>query len=119
MELLIIETLLWIGFGFLLWAMRESMSRIEQEVESRVPRPAARPATNPLPCDQPQKLIGPIGRYDGQTIHEYVIIDGRGYQFDHVCPAGSSVPASGKQRWVAPGLVYVECTLPVTAPSAV
>lgn len=117
MELLIIEMLLWIGFGFLLWAMRESLIRIEQEVESRVPRHASRSA-HALPTgDQPQRLIGPIGRYDGQIIHEYAIIDGRGYRFDHVCPVGSSMPATGSRRWVSPGLVYVECALPVTAPS--
>lgn len=119
MELLIIETLLWIGFGFLLWAMRESLTRIEQEVEARVHSPASRDVPTTPPGGQPQRLIGPIGRYDGQTIHEYVVIDGRGYRFDHVCPAGSSVPASGDRRWVSPGLVYVECALPVTALSTV
>ncbi len=116
MELLIIEMLLWIGFAFLLWAMRESLMRIEQEVESRSLRLSARPAAVPS-GEQPQRLISPIGRYDGHTIHEYVIINGRGYRFDHICPAGSSVPASGSRRWVAPGLVYVECALPVIAPS--
>lgn len=117
MELLIIEMLLWIGFGFLLWAMQESLSRIEQEVESRAPRPARHAAAVLPPCGQPETRIGPIGRYDGQTIHEYVIIDGRGYRFDHVCPAGACVPDAGGRQWVAPGLVYVECALPVTVPS--
>ncbi len=119
MELLIIEMLLWIGFAFLLWAMRESLMRIEQEVESRGIRAANRRASvaEIPPADQPQRLIGPIGRYDGHTIHEYAVINGRGYRFDHVCPSGSSLPASGDRRWVAPGLVYVECTLPFTAPS--
>ena len=41
MELLIIEMLLWIGFGFLLWAMRER--------KSSPASPAMLPAP-PMPC---------------------------------------------------------------------
>ncbi len=41
MEILIIEMLLWVGFVFLLWAMRESLIRIEEDIASRAAAAAA------------------------------------------------------------------------------
>lgn len=119
MELLIIEILLWIGFGFLLWAMHESLMQIEEEVEGRTPRFTVGPLSQEVLYRQPQLLIDPIGQYRGQTIHDYAIIDGRRYRFDHVCQQAGARRLPGGQRWVAPGLVYVECAAPVIATSGV
>lgn len=113
MEILIIEMLLWVGFVFLLWAMRESLIRIEEDIASRAAAAAA-PAPRP---SQPQSLTDPIGLYQGQTIHGFAVIDGRHYRFDHVCPIQHSDGLPGDARWVAPGLVYIECALPFTARS--
>ncbi len=114
MELLIIEVLLWIGFVFLLWAMRESLIRIEHDIEFR--QPDATAPARPGPC-QPQSLTDPIGQYHGQIIHEYAVIDGRQYRFDHVCPTPKRGSLPDDARWIAPGLVYIECALPFTARS--
>lgn len=119
MELLIIEILLWIGFGFLLWAMHQSLMQIEEEVEDRTTRCTVSPVSPEAPFRQPQLLIDPIGQYHGQTIHDYAIIDGRRYRFDHVCQQAGAKRLPSGQRWVAPGLVYVECAAPVIATSGV
>ncbi len=125
MELLIIETLLWIGFGFLLWAMRDSLTRIEREVElcegrwraAHLPQLERTPTRFPLP----QRLLDPIGQYRGQPIHDYAIIEGRRYRFAYVCAPPESLTTvcdHPGHQWVAPGLVYVECAAPLTGPSA-
>ncbi len=121
MELLIIEALLWIGFGFLLWAMHDSMAHIEREVEFRGGR--GRPSRAPRPGPHfapllPQQLFDPIGCYLGQTIYDYALIDGRRYRFTHICALPEALKLTRQQQWIPPGLVYTECALPVTAPSA-
>jgi hypothetical protein len=61
----------------------------------------------------PQRLIDPIGHYLDQQIYRYAIIDGRHYRFDHVCSKEMATRLMETQRWVAPGLVYVEAPLPI------
>ncbi len=112
MDFLVIEMLLWVGFALLIWALRESLIRIEAECELRGPPPAAAAVRRPAEVSKPQRLIDPIGQYRGRAIHEYAIIDGRPYRFAHVCPWNQSGKLPGDQRWVSPGLVYVECSAP-------
>lgn len=113
MDFLIIEILLWVGFALLIWALRESLSRIETEFELRGPPPATSPTRRPAEVSKPQQLIEPIGQYRGRPIHDYAIIEGRPYRFAHICPWGQSANLRGDQRWVSPGLVYVACAAPV------
>lgn len=113
MDFLVIEILLWVGFALLIWALRESLHHIETEFELRgPPRAALSPSRRPAEASRPQQLIDPIGAYRGRVIHDYAIIDGRPYRFAHVCPWSQSNRLSGDQRWVSPGLVYVECSTP-------
>ena len=108
MDIALIEFLLWIGFGILLWAIRESMNGVELELKGPPPAPAA--LRKPLlKASKPQQLIEPIGRYKDRPIHEYAIIEGQTYRFDHICTQLQANESSPNQRWVAPGLVYVPC----------
>ena len=105
--------------------MRDSLANIEREAELRerqwrnaqLALQHGRTGRYPVP----QRLLNPIGRYDGQPIHEFAIIDGRQYRFAHVCPT-PELPSSSRDcahyQWIAPGLVYVECAASVTEPSA-
>lgn len=113
MNFLAIEILLWVGFALLIWALRESLSRIETEFELRGPPPGSPPAPRPAEVSKPQQLLDPIGQYRGRVIHDYAIIDGRPYRFAHVCPWNQTARLPRSQRWVSPGLVYVECAAPV------
>lgn len=110
MEIAIIEIVLWLGFGLLLWALRESLNSVEIELHGP---PPARPARQPLPpASKPQQLFEPIGRYADRIIHDFAVIDGRAYRFECVCPRREATRLERHQRWVAPGLVYAECALP-------
>lgn len=113
MNFLVIEILLWVGFALLIWALRESLSRIEAEFELRGPPPPDPPAPRPAVASKPQQLLDPIGQYRGRVIHDYAIIDGRPYRFAHVCPWNQTSRLPKGQRWVSPGLVYTECSVPV------
>ena len=110
MEIAIIEIVLWLGFGLLLWALRESLNNVEIELHG--PPPYRREATSLPPASRPQQLFEPIGRYADRIIHEFAVIDGRGYRFECVCPRRDATRLEKHQRWVAPGLVYAECALP-------
>jgi hypothetical protein len=110
MEIAIIEIVLWLGFGLLIWALRESLNGVEIELHG--PPPAARAKVPLPPASRPQQLFEPIGRYADRIIHEFAVIDGRGYRFESVCPRREARRIEGHQRWVAPGLVYAECALP-------
>lgn len=110
MSLMIVEMLLWIGFGLVLWAMREDLMQAESRLRPPAPLLPGRTPNAPAPqMSQPQQIADPIGQYRGRTIHDYAVIDGRQYRFAHVCPCGPAERLAGNQRWVSPGLVYVEC----------
>jgi hypothetical protein len=119
MDFLLIEILLWVGFALLIWALREGLSQLETEFELHGPPPAIPPVRRPAEVSKPQKLLQPIGQYRGRVIHDYAIIDGRSYRFAHVCPWGQSGKLPTDQRWISPGLVYVECLRPAITESAV
>jgi hypothetical protein len=111
LDIALIEFLLWIGFGVLLWAIRESMNSVELELKGPPPPPPSPSLRKPLlRASKPQQLIEPIGRYKDRPIHEYAIIEGQTYRFDHICTQLLASDTAPNQRWVAPGLVYVPCT---------
>lgn len=112
MDFLIVEILLWLGFALLIWALRDSLIQIENEFELRAPPTSSLQAARPANASRPQQLIDPIGHYRGRTIHDYAIIDGRPYRFAYVCPWTQSASLDNEQRWISPGLVYVECAVP-------
>jgi hypothetical protein len=114
MELIAIDLILWLGFGLLLWALKDSFKNIQSDL--RHYRQPLRPRAE-LKCDAivtPQRLIDPIGQYLDQPIYRHAIIDGRHYRFDHVCSKEMVTRLTETQRWIAPGLVYVEAPLPMT-----
>ncbi len=115
MEIAIIEILLWLGFGLLLWALRESLNSVEVELTAA---PPVRRRTPLPPPSNPQTRVGPIGRYADSPIHEFAIIEGRTYRFECVCPRRDSNRLACHQRWVPPGLVYAECALPSLQPGS-
>lgn len=111
MSLMIVEMLLWIGFGLVLWAMRDDLMQTESELRSSLTSlPGKDQRSASAEASQPQQVAQPIGQYRGRTIHEYALIDGRHYRFAHIWPPSSAGRLAGNQRWVAPGLVYVEYT---------
>jgi len=113
MELIAIDLILWLGFGLLLWVLKDSFKNIQSDL--RHYRQPLRPRAE-LKCDAiatPQRLIDPIGQYLDQPIYRYAIIDGRHYSFDHVCSKEMVTRLTETQRWIAPGLVYVEAPLPI------
>ncbi len=110
MEIAIIEILLWLGFGLLLWALRDSLDGVEVELHRGHTSIRARPVLPP--ASKPQQVFAPIGRYADRTIHEFAVIDGLGYRFECVCPRRDASRLKHHQRWVSPGLVYAPCTLP-------
>jgi hypothetical protein len=114
MELIAIDLILWLGFGLLIWVLKDSFKNIQSDL--RHYRQPLRPRAE-LKCDAiatPQRLIDPIGQYLDQPIYRYAIIDGRHYRFDHVCSKEMVTRLTETQRWIAPGLVYVEAPLPMT-----
>lgn len=113
MELIAIDLILWLGFGLLLWALKDSFKTMQSDLRNfRQPlRPRAEAKRDALAV--PQRLIDPIGHYLDQQIYRYAIIDGRHYRFDHVCSKEMAMCLTETQRWVAPGLVYVEAPPPI------
>lgn len=112
MEMVAIELLLWLGFALLIWVLKDSLDQLESELHEYQFPAAAHRAVRRDRIVTPQHLIEPIGHYLDHMIYRYAIIDGRHYCFDHVCPAGMPLCLNDKQRWISPGLVYVEA--PVT-----
>jgi hypothetical protein len=42
-------------------------------------------------------------------IYRYAVIDGRTYEFSHVCAGCSGAPIDSGMRCIEPGLMYLEC----------
>lgn len=109
MDQMIVELVLWTGFGLLIWAMYDSLTRLEAALDSR---PQRHPGLGRVPASVPERLSEPIGEYRGQPIHDFALIEGRHYRFAHVWPHAPSAELDERQRWVAPGLVYFEYSPP-------
>ena len=113
MEQVAIDVIIWVVFGLLLWVIKHNVQTMEADLRHyrlQQPKQINPPRTA---ISTPQRLIEPIGRYLGQPIYRYAIIEGKHYRFDYVCPKELVTPLSDKQRCITPGLVYTEA--PITS----
>ena len=114
MEMVAIELILWLGFGLLLWALKDSLQKIESDLRHYRLGRVGSDTLNRIQMAKPQRLMEPMGQYLDQPIYRYAIIDGRHYRSDHVCPRElTTTQLPQTQRWIAPGLIYTEAPLPV------
>lgn len=115
MDFVFLELLCWGGLIFFFWALKDGLGRVESDIEAMGVFPGMRhamPLAGRPNFVQPQHECEPIGSYQGATIHRYVQIDGRTYQFDRVSPPNAAT-LENDERLVLPGLVYQECRDPV------
>ena len=113
MELIAIDLILWLGFGLLLWALKDSFKTIQSDLRNYHQQLRPRAEVKRIAIATPQRLIDPIGHYLDQQIYRYAIIEGQHYRFDYVCSKEMATRLTETQRWIAPGLVYVEAPLPI------
>jgi hypothetical protein len=109
MELILIELFLWAGLIFFFWALKDGLSHVETDIDDLglFSGKSEFMSARPVQFVHPEQVLDPIGRYQDTLIYQYVVIDGRHYRFDRVCPVGTSVSAQEHERYVSPGLVYV------------
>ncbi|GIZ51204.1 hypothetical protein [Noviherbaspirillum aridicola] len=114
MDLVLLELILWVGLLFFFWALKEGLGRVEADIESLGVANARRAyiAGSAASAWHPEKVAEPIGTYRDMPIFRYVMIQGRSYQFDRVCPPECREDVDQEERYVAPGLVYQECRVP-------
>jgi hypothetical protein len=110
MDLVVIELVLWAALIFFFWALKDSLSRLESDIEAAglLPARKTKAPSKSCPYARPDKVIDPIGSYRDAQIYRYAIIKGKTYQFDHVCPPEEPLVLQEGQCWLTPGLVYVE-----------
>lgn len=111
MDLIIIELVCWGGLLFFFWALKDGLGKVETDIESvgffKSARKAAHVSRH-TQVSRPEAVREPIGSYRGETIYRFAIIDGRTYQFDRVLPPGTVEQITEEERYIAPGLVYLE-----------
>jgi hypothetical protein len=113
MDVMLIELLLWGCLLLFFWAMKEGLNGAESDIESMGWRrnPSCHSAQRHVQYRRPQSVMEPIGRYRGEPIYQYVVIDGRCYQFDRVWCRDEITTINDSKRCVEPGLVYCECSV--------
>jgi hypothetical protein len=106
-DIIFVQLVLWFGMLFLIWALKDSLGQVETTIDG-----AAGPSAPPFEAGQvvvfshPENVMQPIGVFQGEQIFRYALIDGRHYEFDHICV---NEPSLGQhQRCLAPGLIYTE-----------
>jgi hypothetical protein len=109
MDVVVIELLLWGGLIFFLWVLKDTMGKLESDIEhsgrsASLPARTGRSST----LASAESLLDPIGRYCDMPIYRYAIIDGKTYQFEHVCASCREISLGPRQRCLEPGLVYSE-----------
>jgi len=111
MDLVLIELVLWAGLLFFFWALKEGLGHIESDIESLGVLQNTRNVVlrGPKQFDRAERMEEPIGSYQDGHIYRFAIIHGQWYQFDRVCPPGSSLAPIAEERWIAPGIVYRAC----------
>lgn len=113
MDLILIELICWVGLLFFFWALKDALGRVENDIESfsvfNNHAQQAMLAQQRIQHYRPQTVSEPIGSYRGEPIYRYVVIDGRSYEFDRVCPSENMAMLGEQERCVVPGLVYTEC----------
>jgi hypothetical protein len=95
---------------FLLWALKDSLGSVESTIDDsgNGMYPSQYQAVPEPKFSRAEHVAEPIGSYQGAQIFQFARIDGKDYQFEHVC--GAAPPALRKtQRCLPPGLIYEEC----------
>jgi hypothetical protein len=105
MDIVLLELVLWAGLICFLWVMKDSLGKIESELERSATQKAAGRDFRGNDTARADRLSEPIGRLGDATIYRFAIIDGQTYEFDHVA-VSKDAPLAIHQRWLAPGLVY-------------
>lgn len=110
MSIVLIELLLWGGLIFFLWVLKDTMGKLESDIEqSHGARKAAAKGGHQLVRARVQSFSEPIGSYRDATIYRYAVIDGKTYCFEHVCACTADTRLEPHQHCVEPGLLYAEC----------
>lgn len=110
MDLVLLELILWVGLIFFLWALKDGLGGVELDIETASDGKERGQRMPPTPAfAQPENVLDPIGSYAEHPIYRYAVINGKRYCFDHVLPSGGASHQQEGERWIAPGLVYVEC----------
>jgi len=105
MDIVLLELVLWAGLICFLWAMKDSLGKIESELEKSAAQRAAGRGLHGNDTAHADRLSDPIGRLGDATIYRFAMIDGQTYEFDHVAASRDATLATN-QRWLPPGLVY-------------
>jgi hypothetical protein len=105
MDIVLLELVLWAGLICFLWVMKDSLGKIESELERTAAQKAAGRSAHGKDTGHADRLSDPIGRLGDATIYRIAVIDGQTYEFDHVA-ASRDAPLPANQRWLPPGLVY-------------
>jgi hypothetical protein len=105
MDIVLLELVLWAGLICFLWVMKDSLGKIESELERSAAQKAAGRSLRDNDAARADRLSDPIGRLGEATIYRFAIIDGQTYEFDYVA-ASKDAPLAASQRWLPPGLVY-------------
>jgi hypothetical protein len=106
MDIVLLELVLWAGLICFLWVMKDSLGKIESELEKSAAQKAAGSVLNSEITFHADRLSDPIGRLGDATIYRFAIIDGQTYEFDYVA-AGKDIRLAANQRCLPPGLVYI------------
>lgn len=105
MDIVLLELVLWAGLICFLWVMKDSLGKIESELERSAAQKAAGHGSRGNDTAHVDRLSEPIGRLGDATIYRFAIIDGQTFEFDHVA-VGKDAALPDNQRWLPPGLVY-------------
>jgi hypothetical protein len=110
MSVVVIELLLWGGLIFFLWVLKDTMGKLESDIErSPTARKTAPKNAHQLVRTRVQRFSDPIGSYRDAPIYRHLVIDGRTYCFEHICACTADTRLEPHQRCVEPGLLYSEC----------
>ena len=105
MDIVLLELVLWAGLICFLWVMKDSLGKIESELERTAAQKSAGRGLRSDGTVHVDRLYDPIGRLGDATIYRIAVIDGQTYEFDHVA-AGKDIRLAAHQRCLPPGLVY-------------
>lgn len=109
MDTLFLQVILWFGMLFLVWMMKDGLGKVETTIENSAgSHPSAFDPAPAISFSRADKVMDPIGNFQGQQIFRYARIDGKHYEFDHIC-VNAHASLLKHQRCLAPGLVYTEC----------
>lgn len=117
MDIVLLELVLWAGLICFLWVMRDSLGKIESELEKSAVQKVPVGAGHVAGQASPDRLFEPIGKLGDVVIYRFAVIDGKTYEFDYVS-AGMNASLMANQRCIPPGLIYIERASTVSPPDA-